>query len=509
MRVASKPTKPPVIQAWSVTTLLTAVTAAVLVVYAPAWAPMGRDDGVFAYIGQQLLLGAVPYRDIWDHKPPGIYVVDAVALAIGGRWGIWAVSGAVASATVALATAVLCSVFGSRYGLLCGALHAIVMVDPRLYQENGNVTELYGLSLQWVTLWRLSRLPRHPTRNLVLAGAAMGASIVFKPTTAAIAVAVLLYLVGTSTVTHKCRHLTAFLGGSLAIPTVAVACLGSSGVLAEAYDCVLLYNRAYVTPHLLRALAYAAYLCLRQSPMNLLAAPAFASVVLPGWRFATPSPVVRIALIALPIELLLLALSGRFYGHYFLTLIAILAVRTGAFLPAMMSRVPLLRRHRNILATAALSALVFQLGVHLFQERTRQQAQQAWQTEAVSEVMQRTGPQDRILVWGAEVGLNFLTARKAPSLYSYAFPLFTPGYTTTATWQRFLSDLQHHPPALILDASARPSWPTPLASIEAIVTEQTTLVPLPQRPGLSSFLRQYRKETTPGGIELWVRTPSS
>ncbi len=47
--------------------------------------PFGRDQGIFAYIGQALLRGDVPYRDAWDHKTPGIYGVYALAFALFGR----------------------------------------------------------------------------------------------------------------------------------------------------------------------------------------------------------------------------------------------------------------------------------------------------------------------------------------------------------------------------------------------------------------------------------------
>ncbi|MBI5956920.1 MAG: glycosyltransferase family 39 protein [Chloroflexi bacterium] len=47
--------------------------------------PFGRDQGIFAYIGDGLNHGLVPYRDAWDHKPPGIYFVYALAFSLFGR----------------------------------------------------------------------------------------------------------------------------------------------------------------------------------------------------------------------------------------------------------------------------------------------------------------------------------------------------------------------------------------------------------------------------------------
>ena len=35
--------------------------------------PFGRDQGVFAAAADIIERGGVPYRDIWDVKPPGIF----------------------------------------------------------------------------------------------------------------------------------------------------------------------------------------------------------------------------------------------------------------------------------------------------------------------------------------------------------------------------------------------------------------------------------------------------
>src|SRR5215211_9133793 len=50
-----------------------------------------RDSGVFLYVGWRFLNGDIPYRSVWDHKPPLIYFVDALGIALtpGSLWGIW------------------------------------------------------------------------------------------------------------------------------------------------------------------------------------------------------------------------------------------------------------------------------------------------------------------------------------------------------------------------------------------------------------------------------------
>lgn len=53
--------------------------------------PFGRDQGLYYYVAREWVLrDAVPYRDVLDHKTPGIYLVHALAVRLFGEtmWGI-------------------------------------------------------------------------------------------------------------------------------------------------------------------------------------------------------------------------------------------------------------------------------------------------------------------------------------------------------------------------------------------------------------------------------------
>jgi hypothetical protein len=52
--------------------------------------PMGVDQAIYAMVGQGLLHGQFPYRDLWDIKPPGIYYIYALVVRIIGpvMWSV-------------------------------------------------------------------------------------------------------------------------------------------------------------------------------------------------------------------------------------------------------------------------------------------------------------------------------------------------------------------------------------------------------------------------------------
>lgn len=47
--------------------------------------PFGRDQGVAALVASYFLDGYVPYKDIWDQKPPGLSLIYALAFSLFGR----------------------------------------------------------------------------------------------------------------------------------------------------------------------------------------------------------------------------------------------------------------------------------------------------------------------------------------------------------------------------------------------------------------------------------------
>ncbi|HOU89441.1 MAG TPA: glycosyltransferase family 39 protein [Polyangiaceae bacterium] len=45
----------------------------------------GRDQSIYAMVGDGILQGRMPYRDVWDFKPPGVFLAYALAQAVFGK----------------------------------------------------------------------------------------------------------------------------------------------------------------------------------------------------------------------------------------------------------------------------------------------------------------------------------------------------------------------------------------------------------------------------------------
>jgi hypothetical protein len=99
--------------------------------------PAGADQSLYAYVGQRINAGDVPYRDAWDQKPPAIHFIYAAL------WQIWPHESVVAAADLVAAVfvAALLVVLGRRtLGAEVGAVAAslfLLLGNPAIQRLSG------------------------------------------------------------------------------------------------------------------------------------------------------------------------------------------------------------------------------------------------------------------------------------------------------------------------------------------------------------------------------------
>ncbi|WP_438023831.1 glycosyltransferase family 39 protein [Sorangium sp. So ce233] len=149
----------------------------------------GRDQGIYAMVARAVLDGGMPYRDAFDFKPPGIFLIYALARALFGpaQWGIRVLE-VVGLAGMCFAMASLAGrAFGDRrIGIVAAAL--AVLVHAQLDFWHTAQPESFGGMLTVFAL--LAATPRgragapRPAPGaaaLVASGALFGAAGLLKP----------------------------------------------------------------------------------------------------------------------------------------------------------------------------------------------------------------------------------------------------------------------------------------------------------------------------------------
>src|ERR1041385_2916634 len=148
----------------------------------------GRDQGIYAVVGDAVLHGRMPYRDAWDFKPPGIFVVYAFAEALFGRSmaSVRLVEIASLIAMVVVLRRLGRDLFGAPVaGLLGGALAVLIHAELEFWhtaqpEAFGGVLTVFGLAM---TIGGGTSMPRIRERAVCwfAAGLLFGAAFLMKP----------------------------------------------------------------------------------------------------------------------------------------------------------------------------------------------------------------------------------------------------------------------------------------------------------------------------------------
>jgi hypothetical protein len=230
--------------------LLLALACVLLVVRLPSlMQPMGADQGLYAYIGDRIRSGAVPYRDAWDQKPPAIHVIYAVMRAALPRDAAVPAADLIAAALIAVLLWQLGHILA---GGLVGPWASVVF----LFLSNPAFARLGGVSVRaqcetfiaaavtaaFVCLAR-SRDAERPFALSIVAGALFGIAFAFKYNAIAYLPAALFALLVWRQFTLKA---VVGVGVGFVVPVAAFTVWFAAGhALRDLYDATITYNLKY------------------------------------------------------------------------------------------------------------------------------------------------------------------------------------------------------------------------------------------------------------------------
>jgi hypothetical protein len=498
--------------------VLAALIVAVLAPTMPLYRDIfGGDTGVFLYVGQQILEGKIPYRDIWDHKAPLIYYINALALLLGGGsiWGLWCVE----VMSLAAAAAVGFRLLKLAFGDLAAFFASVVWVASlALILIGGNYTEEFALPWQFLALyccWRSERAA-HPLWWKLLLGGTAAVAILLRPNLAGVQVSIGVVLALRAVRARQWRRLAGDLAaiavGLLAVLAPVVAFFWAHGALSDMLDQAVHYSAVYsATTNLNRARALLVGLgVLSASGISIIALFAWLGEAMVFWRGSDgrwpKNILVAVALIDVPIEFVLSTLSGRVYGHYYVAWLPAFAVLAAAFVSFFWHiRLPSAKTPQRALIVIGAALCVFPLLRVVSDANTpKDRANSRYQVAAF--LSRHTHPADHILIWGAETAVHVVTQRDAPTRYVYQYPLFARGYQRAPMIDEFVRDISTNHPAYIVDTSTTNDLVPPLdrASRQRWSLSDPAYELLPETARVFGFIDAHYVRVGTVGNERWA-----
>lgn len=425
-------------------------------------------------MGQQILNGKIPYKDVWDQKGPVIYYINAIGLLVshGSQWGVVFLEFLSLFSAVSLGYIVMSRSFGRIPAFFASILWLFYFFD--LVQYGGNLTEEYGLPLSFATLYLFSWFVYSNLKLIYVfaIGIIFAISFLLRPNIIGMQLSVILFLsvyyIFTKRFYDYIKLISVFVLGFIVITIPVLLYFQWNNALTELIDQLFRYNSIYSKTtfrHQIDSFLNGTTM-LWPSGLIITATVAWIVGIFSIERKINLKDIQQaltcVALIDLPVEFILSSISGREYDHYYIPWLPVLAILTCLFAFGIIknfsdSRINLLKLNINtshiwiVAFLIVLTAHTILTKYYLYKEITHLNNQD-WSQE-IAIIRKHLKGERYLLMWGAETSLNFVTQMKSPTRYVYQYPLYTCGYTTKKMIDEFLNDISQKKP-LIVDAAS-------------------------------------------------------
>jgi len=442
--------------------------------------PLERDIATYAVIAHEMLCGQRLYTDVWDQKPPAIYMVYAAAELIAGYGPGSVLLLNIAASLITLAgvyrTATLAQM-GRVSGLLAAGLWSIVSLNLPLQANQPNSEVFINACMIWVFVIFLGAEEQPIGYSKALwVGALAAAATLFKHTIfLPFATLSIVYVIGTA----QAKQLRAkrFVSVFVAFCVIVFCWLTVGGYFAaggrfrDFYDAVFRYNISYAG-NPLKSLLYSlwpkrvVFLFIAVLPSGLAIGAHFA-----GRLRRQVQPFMLMIGFSIGVHLAV-ASTNWWFPHYFQLWLPALCVSLGwsyVLLGDMFGETRLRRLLPGIVVgVIVLPILVNQLLMYRLtpeQWATRKyspcMADYVQQAEEINKILK---PQEAFYHFGREPGLYFVTKRRPPTGVLLYYHLYR-GPLAESLSERVVSDLERSKPDMLvvcedidIDMSWSPRW---------------------------------------------------
>jgi hypothetical protein len=505
------------------------VTAAVLLLGLVLLLPtlsfrMGVDQGAFAHLGAEILKGHWPYLETWESDYPGMMFLQALEILLFGKSIVmFRVFDLLVQLTVVFFIFRITVWVGSRAGgLLAVALYCLT------YQGYGpwNTAQREGFAMPFV-LWGfwvfLTADRRSIPRSALWIGLGLGLAATFKPTMLALG---LFYLpVMLSPRQWNRGAVVAAAAGLLAPAVVTIGFYASVGGMRELFEATVSYQAIYTArlrgdrpllAHWLNSASrlgrQAGILAVGYAPLLLLE------------RHRRERWMLYLAYLG---AMLGVVVQGTFAGYHYLPGLAVGSVLVGSTFAQAFEWLRIrwaglgISRHE---LGAAVVLILAALPVYLHRSPVRNllslqflhpPAPGEFRIGAIFDftesyslaryLNQHTAPADRVLVWGYEPLVYYLSNRRAASRFGITHPLVmrAPGHELVPMQRRwraeFMRDMAERKPRYVAVVQHDDWWWAP--------GQQSSEELLDDFPEWKVYLRRsYQLEQTIGRFQVYRRT---
>jgi hypothetical protein len=479
-----------------VTLLILVATFSVQLTLDPGYTSMGSDSSLFAYCGKIIADGGLMYRDCYDHKPPGVYYLDALAFKLGGDrlWSLWLFQSLWVSITALVFFLTIRRIWGRLASWITTFILLLTLLYP-LYYNGGNYTEIYALIFIILSIGVFYRfLVDGRLVWLFLIGLLTACGFLLKPTYISIGIASGIVITYRMVLRRDWKGLarsTALILAGLILPLVLVA---GYWIIRGGFDDFWFANFSHNVQYVeqgstlrgvFRTIQYF-WVKMPFAPITWLTGIAYLTFTIRSWRMISPSwrsnpasPIQSIPssngveqakdhlmctlLLAMLIDAFFIALTGLTYHHYFVIPLVAMTASCGYFFCSLKDAFQRGKGRVGIafLALAIVLVIFISWSIKIV-ENELPNVSELKKVTAFSKtlsvhpddleqyIIEHSRPDESILVWGYDASIYLVTGRRSPSRYVFPKHFLTINMPADNGFPEFMRELQEDPPGLIL-----------------------------------------------------------
>lgn len=444
--------------------------------------PLERDEGEYAYMGQLLLQGMLPYSEAYNMKFPGIYFVYAAILALFGQTHAGIHS---ALLLVNIATSLMLFIIGRRWidgvsGFVAGSSFLVLTLSPSLqgYWANSEHFVIFFVSMGFFLV--LLAEEKGKGSCLFFGGLFLGSSFLIKQHAIFFPIFGFLYVCavnlkkirrgGNQNNFRACLIKTGLFSLGTAIPFfLTIILFSTQGLLGQFFFWTFRYAAEYAS----QVPISEGFSNFKRTffPVALTHFPIFVLffVGLAGMPWIKAKPIRGAWMHGFFIASFLAVCPGWFFRpHYFVLLLPSIALLAGTGASFILRKLP-----PGKWATAAASALllismsypIFSQGKLLLNSTPHELCRTVYGLNPFPEsleiarfIKKNTGNGDTIAVLGSEPQIYFYSNRKAATGYIYAYPLMESHGFALKMQKEMVRQIESAAPEYILYTNIPTSW---------------------------------------------------
>ncbi len=466
----------------SLAVLAAAVAAVMIVRLQAAPAPLERDEGEYALVGQLILDGTPPYREAANMKLPGIYYAYSAILAVFGQTATGVHMGLM---IVNLLSTVILFLIARR--LLGGAGAAMAGAAFLIMSADTSVLGLFAHATQFVVMfalagtWLLLESSRSKRRMPILWGAGLcyGLAFLMKQSGAFFALFGFLWLLygilRQRPIAWKRSLLEAgSLAGGIVLPyAVVLALMAHQGVADRFWFWTVDYARAYAFEVDLKT----GIELFKSGIIPIIKSnPVIWTTALAGmigiWLAQAGRKVAPFLLVFFLFSFLAVCPGFYFRDHYFVQLLPAVALGAGAALRALekfgaghTSKSEVLQFAVLVAAVAFSLDGVFFMGRVLAASTPEHFSRSIYGANPFPESVQvaeyireNTKPDDRIAVMGSEPQICFYAHRRPATEHIYMYGLMEPQPLALRMQEEMIAQVEKNKPPFLVLVMVPTSW---------------------------------------------------